>query len=506
MNPLGKSAPRQRNRAYLHRGPGTATREGRREGGALRAVLSVLLLAAFFFTTAAPAAAGPPLPDPDRLSYPPLRFSPPVPEHFTTANGLEVYFLPNRELPVVQATLLVKSGAMYDEQGKEGTAELTATLMRAGGTKDMAPRSLDDTLSSLAATIEPSVGMERTQWALFSLRKDFAKVWGIFHQILRTPRFDLERLALLKELKGEEIRRLPDDPQHWAFKEFFRLLHQGNPRGRLPKVSTLKDITREDIESCHRRHYSPDNMFLAISGAIDREEVERIVAETFGAWPARSGRTPVAPPSSSFPGAKYYLLKDSPQTITLIGRPAPTKQSPDYFPFDVADHILGSGGFRSRIFQQVRTDRGLAYATGSFYRAREDYGVFGAYAITKTSAAAEALTAIQDLVRTVRLSGVTSEETARAKSSILNSFLFSFTTPQQLVQQQASLAFEGLPADFLWEYRERVARLTVADIDHAAARWLDLDRSLILMLGSEGGYEEIKKTHPDFKIIKVSHD
>jgi len=234
--------------------------------------------------------------------------------------------------------------------------------------------------------------------------------------------------------------------------------------------------------------------------------VERIVRETFGSWPAKSGRIAVPPPLAAFQTGKYYLIKDTPQTVTVIGRPAPTKKSPDFFAFDVVDHILGSGGFRSRIFQQVRTDRGLAYATGSFYRAREDYGIFGAYALTKTSAAGEALTVMQDLVRTVRLRGITAEETARAKSSILNSFIFSFATPHQLVHQQASLAFEGLPENFLWQYRKRIDCLTSTEINHVASKWLDFDQALIFMLGKRAGYEEIKKIHPDFKIIKVSYD
>ena len=482
--------------------------QGRRResGNSLRFALSALFLAAMIFTAETSVFAGPPLSDPNRLSYPPLRFSPPVPQHFTIENGLEVYFLASRELPVVKATLLVKSGAMYDEQGKEGTAELTAALMRTGGTKQISPRILDDTLASLAATIEPSAGMEQIQWSFFSLRKDFSRAWDIFHQILRAPRFDPERLALLKELKSEEIRRLNDDPQQWAFKEFFRHLYQGNPRGRLPTVSTLNGISRYEIEKCHRLHYTPDNMFLAISGDIDREEVERIVRETFGSWPAKSGRIAVPPPLAAFQTGKYYLIKDTPQTVTVIGRPAPTKKSPDFFAFDVVDHILGSGGFRSRIFQQVRTDRGLAYATGSFYRAREDYGIFGAYALTKTSAAGEALTVMQDLVRTVRLRGITAEETARAKSSILNSFIFSFATPHQLVHQQASLAFEGLPENFLWQYRKRIDCLTSKEINHVASKWLDFDQALIFMLGKKAGYEEIKKIHPDFKNIKVSYD
>jgi len=465
-----------------------------------------LLLGAVVSTVIPGPAMAREFPAPGRLSYPPLKFSPPAPQFFRLANGLRVYFLENRDLPVIKATLLINAGAVYDEKGKEGTAELTAALMRTGGTEQMAPRLLDETLSSLAAVIEPAAGLEQVQWSLFSLRKEFPRVWEIFSRILRTPRFDMERLRLLKELKSEEIRRLADDPQQWAFKEFNRLIYAGNPRGRLPTVSGLKSISREDLIACRRLYYTPDNMILAISGDIGREEVERMVRDSFGDWPAGSGIETITPPFPPFMPGKYYLVKETPQTVTVIGRPGPPKRAAAYFAFTILDHVLGSGGFRSRIFQQVRTDRGLAYATGSFYRARVDYGVFGAYAMTRSETAAETLRVIQDLVREAGRRGLRRDETERAKNSILNSFIFSFATPHQLVGHRASLAFDSLPEDFLWQYRERIELLTDAEIKSTAAAWLDFDQALILMLGSAAGYEQVKNKYPDFKMIKVNYD
>jgi len=469
----------------------------------VRVYLSVIVL---LCVTLTPDAGARDLPDPDRLVYPPLHFSPPKPRHFRLENGLRVYLLENRELPVVQVTLFVKSGAVYDEAGKEGTGELTTALMRSGGTEKLDPRSLDETLAALAATIEPVAGLEQVQWSLFSLRADFDRVWDIFAQIIMSPRFDPERLRLLKELKSEEIRRLADEPKAWAFKEFFRLIYQGNPRGRLPTVTGLKKIARADLVSCHRRYYTPDRMILAVSGDIGQEELTVMVRKTFGFLPAGNSAPEAPPPLSPFRSGKYYLVKDTPQTVTVIGCPAPAKGSPDYFAFDVIDHVLGSGGFRSRIFQEVRTDRGLAYATGSFYRARNDYGIFGAYAVTKTDNAGEALSIIQALVRQANRQGILPEDLERTRNSILNRFIFSFAAPHQLVYRQASLALENLPGDFIWKYREEIGRLTNGEINRTAAAWLDFDRSLILMLGTASGFDKIKQTHPDFQMIEVNYD
>ena len=446
------------------------------------------------------------LPDPARLIYGPLKFDPPQPSRITMPNGLTVYIIENHELPVVKITLIVKSGTMYDPPGKEGVSELTASVMRTGGTLKIAPQALDETLDYYAATIEPGKGLEQVQWSLFSLKKDFEEVLGIFSQILREPLFDEGRLKLGKDLKSEEIRRLADDPQNWAFKEFNRLLYQGNPRGRLPTLSTIKNIQKSDLVECHRRHYAPENMIMALSGDIRREDAEMLLRKAFGDWNAKGQIAPVAAPFKSFSPGSYYIVKETPQTIIVTGQSAPKKGSDAYYAFDVIDFVLGSGGFRSRIFQEVRTNRGLAYSTGSFYRARRDYGVLGAYAMTKSASAPTALQVIQDIMKNVKRDGLSPLEIDGAKKAILNSFVFQFDSLHQIVTQQALLAFDTLPADFLQQYRKRITSLPPAEIRKTAANVLAPDDSITLILGSEAGYLQIKEIYPDLKRIMVNYD
>jgi len=446
------------------------------------------------------------LPDPAKLTYNPLKFDPPQPFRFTLPNGLNVYILENHELPVVKMTIIVKSGTMYDPVGKEGVSELTAAVMRSGGTLKMTPQTLDETLDYYAATIEPGTGLEQTTWSVFALKKDFEKVLGIFSQLFQEPLFDEGRLKLGKDLKSEEIRRLPDDPQSWAFKEFNRLLYQGNPRGRLPTLTSIRNIQKSDLVECHRRHYAPENMIVALSGDIRREDAEKLIRNAFGNWQATGQIVPVAAPFKTFSRGSYYLVKETPQTVVVTGRPAPPKGSDAYYAFDVIDFVLGSGGFRSRIFQEVRTNRGLAYSTGSFYRARRDYGVFGAYAMTKSASAPTVLQVIQDIIRNVKQGGLTPEEIDGATKAILNSFIFQFDSPHQIVTQQALLAFDKLPDDFLRQYCRRITSLTPAEIGKTAGNVLAPEDSITLILGSEAGYLQIKDKYPDFKRIMVNYD
>ena len=446
------------------------------------------------------------LPDPAKIIYGDLNFDPPQPFRFTLPNGLAVYIIENHELPVVNITLIVKAGSMYDPPGKEGLSDLTAAVMRSGGILKTSPQAVDETLDYYAATIEPAAGLEKTQWSVFALKKEFENVLGIFSKLLREPLFDEGRLKLAKDLKSEEIRRIPDDPQNWAFKEFNRLLYQGNPRGRLPTLTSIRNIQKGDLVECHRNHYAPENMIMALSGDIRREEAEKLIRGALGSWQAQVRTVPVAAPFKSFSPAGYYLVKETPQSIVVTGQPAPAKGSDAYYAFDVIDFVLGSGGFRSRIFQEVRTNRGLAYSTGSFYRARRDYGVFGAYAMTKSTSAPTTLAVIQDIIRNVKQAGLTPNDIEGAKKAILNSFIFQFTSPHQVVTQQALFAFDNLPDDFLRQYRQRITKLTTAEINKTAGNVLVPEDTMTLILGGEAGYRQIKEKYPDLKRIIVNYD
>jgi zinc protease len=154
----------------------------------------------------------------------------------------------------------------------------------------------------------------------------------------------------------------------------------------------------------------------------------------------------------------------------------------------------------------VRTNRGLAYSTGSFYRARRDYGVFGAYAMTKSASAPTALQVIQDIMKNVKQDGLSPLEIDGAKKAILNSFIFQFDSPHQIVTQQALLAFDKLPSDFLQQYRQRIISLTPAEIKKTANNDLLPEYSITLILGSEASYGQIKGKHPALKKIMVNYD
>jgi predicted Zn-dependent peptidase len=175
----------------------------------------------------------------------------------------------------------------------------------------------------------------------------------------------------------------------------------------------------------------------------------------------------------------------------IFGWPAPAKRDAQFYPFEVLDFIVGSGGFRSRIFQEIRTNLGLAYSTGSFYKAISDYGLFGTYALTKSESTVKVSTRIRDILREMGERPVPPLELERAKKAILNSFIFSFTSAEQISLQRLMIEYDGMPDDFLTAYRSKIGNVRAEDIRDAAVQYLSQARAIILIIGSDLVYQDI---------------
>jgi len=451
-----------------------------------------ILLCLFSLLLVAPVAAAERrlAPHPDRLTYKPLRFSPPQAQRHTLNNGMIVYVLEDRELPLVNVSAVFRSGSVHDPADKAGLAELTHRVMRTGGAGSLSGDALDDLLAFHGVSCSFSAEMDMGSAHLSVLKQDLELGLDIFSRILKQPRFAEDKLQLAKDLTIEGLRGLRDNPSGHAFREFRKLLYRDDPRGNLYTALSVKDIRRSDLLDYHQRFFHPQNVMLAITGDVTTEEALRLAGRYLGDWQTPGSPIAIPPPADRENGVIHYLLKEIPQSVIVSGSLAPSKRDQDFYAFTVIDFILGSGGFRSRIFQEVRSNRGLAYSTGSFYKARHDYGAFGAYAMTRSSATTTVLALLRDLIKDVKENGVTAEELSWAKKSINNSFIFSFQAADQIASQQMMLEFDSLPQEFLLKYPERIEQVTAEDLQRAAERYLNREKAVTLVLGDEKAFDK----------------
>lgn len=451
-----------------------------------------LILICYFFSALSAAAAQNNRPGVDRIKYPPLSFNPPQPEKISFNNGLTAHFLADQELPLVNISAVVRTGSIYDPVGKEGLAEIAGTTMRSGGAGNMTSSEINNRLDFTGTIIEVTVGRDSAAISLSVLKEHLDSGLKIFSAILREPIFEEKQLDLAKALNIARVKRTMDDPDRLAFREFNRLIYRDNPRGRQPGINSLKSITREDAIAFHQRFFQPANTAIAISGDITRAEVLKKLEQHLGDWaninPLKR-EVIAAPATNSKPGAIYFIEKDTPQSIIIAGWIAPRKTIDQYYPFLIADFILGSGGFRSRIFSEIRSARGLAYSTGSIYRAKSEYGIFLAYAMTANKTTTGTIALLKTIIDDFKGKPLASKDLDWARNSINNAFIFSFLSAQQVARNYLMLEYEGLPNDFYHTYQNKINNIKPDEIPAMARQYLSWDEAIILVLGREKDFE-----------------
>ncbi|PLY01346.1 MAG: insulinase family protein [Desulfuromonas sp.] len=422
---------------------------------------------------------------PDQLDFPALEFDVPAIEQTRLSNGIRVYLLEDQELPLVEVTAMIGAGSISDPVELDGRGELFAGLLQDGGAGERGPKELEDYLEGLAIDFGVATDTYMTTIDLSLPKEDVAAGLRILDDVLRRPRFDAKRLELLRRQMLENIRRRDDNPGSIASRVLNETIYADHPFGRTSTVESVSAITRDDLRTFHRRHFTPDNLWLAISGDFDRESMLAELEKLFVAWqPAdHLGQPlPMIRPGLE-PGIRVFE-KDVSQTTIRLGHLGISKDNPDLHAIRVMNFILGGGGFNSRMLREIRSNRGLAYSVYSYFKiGRKLPGSFIAGSETKCASTVEVVRLMLDEIERIRTGPVSAEELALAKESRINSFVFAFTDSHQVLTQQVRLDYFNYPEDYLKTYRDKIAALTREDILRVAREYLKPDRLVIVLVG-----------------------
>ncbi|MEW5801832.1 MAG: pitrilysin family protein [bacterium] len=460
---------------------------------AARVITFFLLLGCLTACTTPTASriSPPALPHPGSLTYPPLQLHFPKAERKQLKNGMVVYLLPDHEIPIVDVTALIRTGSVYEPQDQVGVAHLTGVVMRTGGTTSLSADQLDEELEFHSIYLGTDINRESGTASLSVLTKDLDKGLGLFFDVLRNPAFSQEKVNLAKDKLIESIRRKNDSPQDIAFREFRKLLYQGDPRGNEPTIEGVKKLTRQDLVNIHERFFHPDNMIVGISGDFCPEEIMEKLEDLTAEWPALPAPVPPAPiPPGRTVKSVNYIVKKIPQSIIVTGGYSVPQNHPDYFAFLILNHLLGGDGFNSYLTEEIRSNRGLAYSVGSFYTGNIDYGVSGAYCFTNSSTTILATHLIYQILEKMKAGEISPQKLQWAKDSILNKFVFSFSSSEGIVSQLITLEYRGLPSDYLDRYQDLIRAVTMEDLQRVARTYLKPEDNILLVLGDDEHFEQ----------------
>ncbi len=424
---------------------------------------------------------------------PPLKpFTIVKPVRVVLPSGMVLLLMEDHELPLLSAYALVRGGSRNDPAEKAGLATIVGQTWRTGGTKTKTGDELDDFLEARAAKVETGSGVAASTVGLSCLKGDADAVLAIFAEILRSPEFREEKLVLAKNQMRTAIARRNDQPMQIASREATKLGYGADsPYARVPEYATVAAITRDDLLAWHRKYVHPDRIVMGITGDFDTKEMEATLRKLFGDWPKGPAVTDPAPSVRTAPARGVFLVEkdDVNQSSIHLVHLGTDRKNPDYFALEVMNEIFG-GGFSSRLFSHVRSDKGLAYAVYGGVRSNWDYpGLFDVFLGTKSQTTATGIDALLAEIDGIVATPPSADEMKKAKDAILNSFIFRFDSREKVLREQAQNEFYGYPPDFLDRYRAAIEKVTAGDVQRVAKMYVRRGDLAILVVGKSADFD-----------------
>jgi zinc protease len=434
----------------------------------------------------------------EKIPIPKLRdFKPQQPKRIELKNGIVLFLQEDHELPFVSGSVLIPGGSRDEDPAKTGLVGLYGEAWRTSGTAKMDGDALDDLLEAKAAHIETAGDADSTAVSWDSLKGDADQVFSLALDLLLHPKFNPEKLQLAQQQAATGIVRRNDDESEIAGREAKKLVYGANsPYTRQPELATIGAVTVDDLKVWHDRTVG-GKLIVSVGGDFDPAAMEAKLRAAFEGLPPA---TPAPVRHDVFagpkPGLSFIGKEDVNQSNVEIVGLGTDRHNPDVPAIAVMNEILG-GGFASRLFQKVRTELGLAYAVGGGMSFGYDHpATFRVVVLTKSASTVDATKAALAEIDGLNARPFTQAELDRAKDNILNSFLFRYDTRDKVLAERVKLEFYGYPADYLETYKAALEKVTLADLDRVAKKYIHPDKLAVLVVGNgpeiKPGLEELK--------------
>jgi len=419
-------------------------------------------------------------------------FHPQQPKRIELSNGMVIFLQEDHELPLIDGSARIRGGSSNEPAGKVGLVDIFGEVWRTGGTKTQTGDQLDDFLEVRAAKVETGGGADSTSISLSCLKGDFDDVFKVFADLLRNPEFRADKLDLAQKQADDGISRRNDEIGGIAARESAKLAYGAdNPYAREPEYATIAAVTRQDLIVWHQTYVHPNHIILGISGDFDSAAMEAKLRAAFESWP----KGPTLPKDDiQFNPAKpgYYLIpkEDVNQSSIRMVALGTTRNNPDYYAIAVFNEAFG-GGFSSRLFNDIRTKRGLAYNVGGGIGTNFGHpGILQFVMGTKSQSTIESVRAMDEDIDNLAKHPITAEEIKQAKDAILNAFIFRLDSPDKVLDERTTYEFYGYPADWLDKFPAEIQKVTAADVNRVATKYLHRDQLAVLVVGNTKEFDK----------------
>lgn len=424
-------------------------------------------------------------------------------EQWTTPAGSRVLFVRSPSIPMLDVNIDFDAGSRYDPPDKVGLASLAVALLAkgvapgggsaggatSGGGKPMTETELAEGFAMIGAQRNGGASDDRSSVSLRTLTSavELAAAVELTAKILAFPSYPEAVLTREKERIQSSLKEAESKPETIVQRTFSQLAFGRHPYGLDTTPATLAAINRADLLEFHQQYFRADRATVAMIGALTRAQAEAIADQLTRDLPKGTAPTPSQPfEAIKRPDQAIVRRIEHPanQSHILIGAPAIARGDPDFFPLLVGNYVLGGGGFVSRLYNEVREQRGLAYSVYSGFSPTRDPGPFTIGLQTQRDRTNEALTVVRDTLAKFLQSGPTEAELAGAKSNLVGGFPLRIDSNRKILDNIAMIGFYRLPIDYLDTWSGKVEAVTLEAVRAAFARHVALDRLITVVVGA----------------------
>lgn len=414
-------------------------------------------------------------------------------QHWTQASGAQVFLVESPSIPMVDVRLELDGGSRRDPPEQAGLASALVGAMGDGVRATAQHPALDENglseaWADLGASFGGSATADRMTFSLRSLTYPdlLAQAAALAARQLAEPAFPeaiwlRDRPKLIASLKEAQTR-----PANVAAKAFAKAVYGNHPYGAETTEATLLRIGVVDFAALHAQLLRPCRAKVSLVGALNRAQADALVTQLLSRLP--QGDCPALPPVPEVAplaqAVQHDITFDAAQAQVLMGQPGYPRRDPDHFALVVGNHILGGGGFTSRLTTEVREKRGLTYSVYSYFAPGLHAGAFTVGLQTRPDQAQQALALVREVVAQFAAQGPTEKELQSAKDNLIGGFPLLLDGNRKLLENVANIAWNDLPLDYLDTWTQHINRLTVADIRAAFGRKLQPAKMVTVVLGA----------------------
>lgn len=410
-------------------------------------------------------------------------------EEVTSPGGIEAWLVEDHSIPFVALELRFRGGTALDPQDKAGAVNLMMALLEEGA-GELDAQGFARATEGLAARFGYGAGDDSVSVSARMLTERRAEAVELLRKSLITPRFDEDAIERVRAQVLSGLRADETDPRAIAGRAASRLIYGDHPYGS-PGDGTIESVnalTRADIVAAHRAALVRDRVHVSAVGDITAEELGALLDRLLGDLPTTGAPLP-GMADLTLPGGVKVVDFETPQSTALFAQPGPDRHHPDFMPAYVLNHILGGGGFESRLMTEVREKRGLTYGVYSYLADKEAADLWMGSVASANERVADAITVIRQEWARLRDDGVTAEELENAKTYLTGAYPLRFEGNAQIASIAVGMQLDGLPVEYIANRNEMVEAITLDEINRVAREWLDPERLTFVVVGQPEGLE-----------------